>query len=532
MFQDIESSFINIVSGTENFIIEIEKSEQDIDKLNSHVNQVFENESIFLEKMDSIVFSYDEQSKSSVQEIIKTHIFLFLLIIINMIFVATKIFIPLIDYVDNAFLKFNESNKNLSKIFKTMKGALFVTKKDGEIVFMNNDAEKIIYKENKGNETLYIGTSLRWIAFDIKSLIEKVKDNDMRIDGIETTIEDKDGKIISVVLSAVSGKYDGDEVVIFNMFDITLQKKAEDILRNTAIKDELTGLYNRHFLESIMEGEFGRAERYKIPLSVILLDLDYFKRVNDNWGHPVGDTVLKLTADIVKENIRKSDFAIRIGGEEFLILMPNTDLKGAAVTAEKLRLKIEKTSHPIIGSFTASFGVAERNIGEKYQNLYHRVDEALYKAKENGRNAVALSEKEYLENKTTLVKWNEKWQCGEENIDKQHKEVFEFVSELLKVSKSTDEKQNTISHINDIISGMNKHFEYEEKILIKANYKDIYNHKKIHNGLIKRLEEIKKYVKMDTLDSRNAFTLIFDEIIVGHLLCEDVKFYPYIKNLD
>ncbi len=226
-------------------------------------------------------------------------------------------------------------------------------------------------------------------------------------------------------MSAAPGSHEGAEVVVLNLFDITAQKKAEAILKNTAIKDELTGLYNRHFLESILEAEFERAQRYEIPLSVALLDLDYFKKVNDQWGHPVGDAVLKFTADIVKNNIRKSDFAIRIGGEEFLILMPNTNAKGAVATAEKIRVTLENSAHPIIGDFTASIGVAERLIDEQYQYLYERVDEALYKAKGNGRNCVMLAQNISYAYEGESWDWKDHWNCGKQKIDHQQKELFD-----------------------------------------------------------------------------------------------------------
>lgn len=390
-FQDIEPSFYSIVSGVEGFLREIEKGEEDRDQLDLFVNEVIHNEASFLEQMDSIVYLYDWEATQSLKNMRNTHMVLFILIIGILIFIIFKIFIPLLKYLDNAFRKVSESNKNLIKMFHTIKGALFLIKRDGEILFMNKDSEQIISKGKGDNETLYIDRNVQWVAFHIKNLIEKVKNDDIRIEGVETNIQDKDGNLISVVMSAVSGHYHGHEVVVLNLFDLTTQKKAEEILKNTALKDELTGLYNRHFLESIIDGEIKRAQRHNIPFSAILLDLDHFKKVNDQWGHPVGDSALRFTADIVKENIRESDLAIRIGGEEFLILMPNTDTKGAIATAEKIRRVVETSVHPVIGNFSASFGVAERLDNEEYKHLYKRVDGALYQAKENGRNCVKLA---------------------------------------------------------------------------------------------------------------------------------------------
>ena len=131
-----------------------------------------------------------------------------------------------------------------------------------------------------------------------------------------------------------------------------------------------------------------RSDRYNEPLSMILIDLDFFKRVNDTWGHPIGDVVLKHTAEITKNNIRKSDIIARMGGEEFAIFLPHWTITGALVVAEKIRKLLENTEHPIAGVVTASFGVAERRKNEPFYNWYKRVDEALYRAKEGGATAL------------------------------------------------------------------------------------------------------------------------------------------------
>lgn len=123
-------------------------------------------------------------------------------------------------------------------------------------------------------------------------------------------------------------------------------------------------------------------------LSMAILDLDYFKRVNDQFGHPVGDKVLRDTASLVKSTILDSDYAIRIGGEEFLIFMVNTSLEEAKKRVENIRQRLENFMHPKVGIVTASMGLVEREKEEDYLSVYNRVDDALYAAKENGRNQV------------------------------------------------------------------------------------------------------------------------------------------------
>lgn len=180
-------------------------------------------------------------------------------------------------------------------------------------------------------------------------------------------------------------------------------------LYQKTILDELTGLYNRHFLMLKMREEIKKAYRYKQPLSVIFTDIDLFKGVNDKFGHSAGDQVLVEFAALLKKSIRESDLACRFGGEEFVIILPQTDLVSAQLLAERLR---EKTASGIFLinnikiCFTASFGVSSLsdvdsdhslNLGDEAlnnlaDNLLAWADEALYRAKKSGRNMVIAFE--------------------------------------------------------------------------------------------------------------------------------------------
>lgn len=162
-------------------------------------------------------------------------------------------------------------------------------------------------------------------------------------------------------------------------------------LEKVSTTDRLTGLYNRMKLDETLESEIARANRSGQPFSVILMDVDYFKLVNDRHGHQAGDQVLKSFAEVLSIGTRATDFAGRWGGEEFLIICPFTDLTGAQHLAEDLRETIENHQFPIVERKTASFGVACRHKDELARELIARVDVALYAAKRDGRNQVALS---------------------------------------------------------------------------------------------------------------------------------------------
>ncbi len=158
-------------------------------------------------------------------------------------------------------------------------------------------------------------------------------------------------------------------------------------LERIAYRDSLTNLLNRREITRILDVEIERAQRQKSPLSVLMLDLDNFKSVNDNHGHQVGDQVLKSAADTLVECGRRTDYIGRIGGEEFLILLPNTGYDVALALAERYRASIEGTPSNGITS-TCSIGVAELEVGEQMEKLLQRADQALYSAKDSGRNTV------------------------------------------------------------------------------------------------------------------------------------------------
>lgn len=162
-------------------------------------------------------------------------------------------------------------------------------------------------------------------------------------------------------------------------------------LKNAYVRirtDALTGLNNRMKLDEALENEVNRAQRYQITFSIIMLDIDYFKKVNDTYGHLVGDQVLKKLSDLLKRTFRKTDIPGRWGGEEFLILLPQQDRMHACMIAEKLRSAIEASEFPDVGTITSSFGVTEYAAGDTVENLIKRADDALYRAKKLGRNRV------------------------------------------------------------------------------------------------------------------------------------------------
>lgn len=175
--------------------------------------------------------------------------------------------------------------------------------------------------------------------------------------------------------------------------DLTEHKKLQSHLESMATIDSLTGLANRQAFMQRAKNEFNRARRYARPLTVVMIDIDHFKSINDQHGHAAGDEVLRQAADICQSSLRGSDFMGRVGGEEFVLLLPDTPHTNAYHVAERMRLHLYET--PILLengtslNITASFGVAPLNDADNdFNAVLERADEAMYLAKHGGRNLV------------------------------------------------------------------------------------------------------------------------------------------------
>jgi len=173
-------------------------------------------------------------------------------------------------------------------------------------------------------------------------------------------------------------------------------KDVNEQLREMAFRDGLTGLYNHRYFQDLMDNELSRSQRYKKAFSLMILDLDHFKKINDEYGHPVGDIVLKEVSKAIENTIRDSDFAARYGGEEFAVVLPETELRGAAILAERLRKAIEQLEIDTNGcrvDVTVSVGVTcyhpSTDKIEKSE-IFTQADNALYNSKNKGRNMISI----------------------------------------------------------------------------------------------------------------------------------------------
>jgi len=285
-------------------------------------------------------------------------------------------------------------------LFKNTSDAIACFDQEERITDLNNQFCKMFgysMDEAKGqylNDIVF--NQPRDTHYDITPIALEIIQSSSKVEQ-ETIRFHRDGTAIHVLAKGVPiyihGKFWGGYGVYT---DITARKKAEKKLKQLATTDSLTGLFNRRqFMESAAY-ELRKSSRYGYPFSLLILDIDFFKNINDTYGHDIGDLVLVLLANKLKQEARDADEVFRIGGEEFCMILPNTSAESALVVGERLRKAIENDplshgDHSI--HFTASIGIADNQQEPTVtvDELFKRADSALYDAKRQGRNRVVLS---------------------------------------------------------------------------------------------------------------------------------------------
>ncbi len=286
----------------------------------------------------------------------------------------------------------------LNKLISLCPDGIIGVNKQGKIIIFNQAAEKLTLHKaedvvGKMNVT-DIYDSLEKARFVKKNIYSREHGGEGQLQDFEIEIVTRDGNKIPIRLSATLIHKNGQEIGSVGFFhDISDWKQLEARLHDLSIRDSLSGLFNHRHFHSVLAEELIRTHRYERPLSLICFDLDNFKQYNDKLGHLEGDNVIRFVGQYLKENIRGTDRAFRYGGDEFMILLPETVVANAYLAAENIR-KHFNASWPYdavckkynLNPVTLSIGVAEVNAEEDPKILIKRADLAMYEAKRSGGN--------------------------------------------------------------------------------------------------------------------------------------------------
>ncbi len=314
------------------------------------------------------------------------------------------------------------------------------------------------------------------------------------------------------------------------LINIQEQKRYVNRLMDLAETDALTGLKNRRALDATIKSEIERAKRYRLELAIVMFDLDKFKDINDTFGHDVGDKVIVETIELFKTQLRATDFFARWGGEEFMILLPETALSSASEVAEKLRQRLEQHVFGAVGTVTASFGVAPWLIGDTPELLFSRVDKCMLSAKKAGRNRCDIFEVSRLP--SVHMPWHSSYESGDNQIDFEHKQLFEFANAFLSDQNAQKSEAYHLNQMKQLIDLIAQHFENEVLILENCKYPDpmLDAHKRLHESLLRCIREHYEAVQRGEMSVGDFYLHLVEEVVYKHMIDEDTKFFAFLKG--
>jgi diguanylate cyclase len=316
-------------------------------------------------------------------------------------------------------------------------------------------------------------------------------------------------------------------------------------LREQANRDPLTGLYNRRFLDTMLARELARCGREEKPLSLLMIDVDYFKKYNDCYGHQAGDECLKAVArTLVASARRASDLAARYGGEEFLVVLADTDAPTGLRLAEELRLAIVSLAMPHersrAGRLTVSIGVATmtRSAYRGVDSLLGAADDALYRAKHCGRNQVEMAPEipAHVEidkssaNEFRQLVWRTGYECGHSGIDDPHQDLFALGNLVLAAIASGRPRNEVAELVDSLVHQIAAHFSEEEAIIAASDFPFLVEHTAAHGELLERAARQLEGFRSGAVEIGEIVRFLADEVVTRHMLEADRIFMPYLQS--
>ncbi len=311
-----------------------------------------------------------------------------------------------------------------------------------------------------------------------------------------------------------------------------LEQAVVDLDR-LASTDKLTGAWNRRHLEVVARGEMSRAARNGSPLTLIALDVDRFKVINDERGHQTGDRVLAELCRRAATHLRPSDVLTRMGGEEFLVLLPETPLASAVSLAERIRVVVRGEPVADAGTVTVSLGVAEWRPGETLDAWVARADQALYAAKRSGRDQVLWDPGASAPPGGAVVRtapwarprWRESHACGEPTVDGQHRELVERASALIALAAEGGDGREVEESLDALLEHVRFHFATEEEILARSGYDGLAGHRALHQDLLERAAALRAELREGRTTLDRLLWFVSYEVVAWHLLTADREFF-------
>ncbi len=390
------------------------------------------------------------------------------------------------------------------------------------------EAREAIDKEYVKIRTTVFVVMYSWIALFIIRFILALFDNpinDIHVNLVNTVFELGLFSLITFNFWII-----GSLLLESNLQMTNLKEKSKK-LENLAMLDPLTRLYNRHQFDMDINDLLKARSRQGTLHSILMMDLDHFKAVNDNEGHDAGDQVLMTAAQVILNSLRSQDRVYRWGGDEFLILTPQTDNQGASRLAQRIKDMIETTEFLKKRNITMSIGCAQHFILESKEDWFKRADLTLYKAKQMGRNHIEVWQNdELLPSTIAKIIWSNTYGSGIDLLDNQHKALIDLSNELydyLSTSKSVAELDGILDRVMDELQ---THFTTESELMRKAEFPLLAEHKLIHDRILREYDQLRLRLKTGSTGLGDFFNFVSVVVIKEHIAVEDIKFSNFNKS--
>jgi diguanylate cyclase (GGDEF)-like protein/hemerythrin-like metal-binding protein/PAS domain S-box-containing protein len=343
---------------------------------------------------------------------------------------------------------------------------------------------------------------------------------------------------VEVSYSPLAGQRGRPDVYIVSFHDITARKTLELALARQASVDPMTQALNRPSFAERASIELLRSGRHRYKLSLVMVDLDHFKAINDTYGHAAGDQVLSIFGDMTRSCLRMMDLFGRWGGEEFLLLLPDAGPAGAKRVSERIRASLESYRFPCGAQVTASFGVAARRAGENLGALVDRADAAMYEAKQSGRNRVVVDAEDVRRESTRKrdsvgvfeLHWRKLYSCGIDKIDTEHEQLFAMANRILAALSSAGDTADMKPLVDDLLTHIATHFEHEEQLLEVAGFPELEAHRLNHRKLLAHARDLAEQFRQQQAAAGALLGFVIHDVVATHMIRDDRKYYSWMRK--
>jgi len=268
-----------------------------------------------------------------------------------------------------------------------------------------------------------------------------------------------------------------------------------------------------------------RLMRYGTPVSLLMMDLDNFKPINDRFGHSAGDMALKAVANACARVLRETDTFGRWGGEEFVVILPDTGVEAAMEIAEQLRHAVSRVGGDIHRRLTISIGVSLCLSTDSWETWLERADAALYRAKAAGKNCVIFEIPLFREAGLPQILWSEALTVGIDDLDVEHRDLVEKSNELLRLVSQEFDKTRTLALLGSISQRTAEHFDHEETVIASLHPAELAEHQQAHEAILARLAFLEVRLKSDALPLEALVQFIVFEMCTQHMAGDDRRVF-------